>query len=48
MSLKFVVDFLKKDREIVINAVKQNGMSLEFADDSLKKDREIVMISVKL
>ena len=40
-------DNLKKDKEIVLAAVKQDGCALEFADDSLKKDKEIVIAAVK-
>ena len=30
-------DEFKKDKEIVLEAVKQNGTVIQFADDSLKK-----------
>ena len=40
-------DSLKKDKEIVLAAVKQDGGALEFADDSLKKDKKIVLAAVK-
>ncbi len=37
----------KKDREIVLAAVKQNGWALMYVDESFKKDREIVLAAVK-
>ena len=33
-----------KDKEIVLEAVKQNGYALDYADDSLKKDPDILSI----
>jgi len=38
---------LKKDREVVFEAIKQNGYALKYADDSLKKDKEVVFEAVK-
>ncbi len=38
---------LKKDREIVLAAVQQNGEALELVDESFKKDREIVLAAVQ-
>ena len=38
---------LKKDKEIVLAAVKQNGWALFYAHKSLKNDKEIVMEAVK-
>ena len=35
------------DREIVLEAVKQNGHALEYASAALKDDREIVLEAVK-
>ena len=37
----------KKDKEIVLIAVKNDGYALEYADESFKKDKEIVLIAVK-
>ena len=37
----------KKDKEIVLEAVKLEGIVIEFADDSLKQDKEIVLEAVK-
>ena len=37
----------KKDKEIVLAAVKQDGRALEYADESLKKDREIALVAEK-
>ena len=47
MALKFADEFLKKDKEIVLEAVRSDGMALEFADDSLKKDKEIINLAVQ-
>ena len=47
ISYSDVVENLKKDKEIVLIAVKENGINLEYADESLKKDREIVLAAVK-
>ena len=47
MVLYYVDDGLKKDREIVLAAVKSYGFALEYADAGLKKDREIVLAAVK-
>ena len=38
---------LKGDREVVLEAVKQNGGALEDASEELKGDREVVMAAVK-
>ncbi len=44
----FVIDeSFKKDREIVLAAVKQDGSALYKADESFKKDRKIVLAAVK-
>ena len=37
----------KKDREIVLEAVKQNGYALLLADDSFQKDKEVVLEALK-
>lgn len=46
-SLQYAADNLKKDREVVLAAVKKNGSNIRFADDTLKKDREIVLTALK-
>ena len=43
MSLEFASEELQNDKEIVLVAVKQNGMSLEFASYQLKNDRTVVI-----
>ncbi len=35
------------DREVVLEAVKQDGDALEYADDSLRADREVVFEALK-
>lgn len=50
-KLKNVDDEFKKDREVVLLALKRGGFSsdaLEYADDSLKKNKEIVLTAVKI
>ena len=37
----------KKDKKIVLAAVKQNCGVLEYADESLKKDKKIALAAVK-
>ncbi len=37
-------DNFKKDKEIVLEAVKKNGFALQHADDSLKNDPDILVI----
>ena len=34
----------KKDKEIVLEAVKQDGFALEYADDSLMNDLDILAV----
>ena len=46
-ALEYAGPKLKKDREIVLAAVKQQGYALKYADPELKKDREIVLAAVK-
>lgn len=36
------MNHFKKDKEIVLEAVKQYGWALQYADESLKKDKEII------
>ncbi len=38
---------LKKEREVVLAAIQQNGNAFRYADTSLKKDREFVLAAVK-
>ena len=46
-DLEFASEDLKRDREIVMAAVKQDFRALEFASDTLKRDRDILMAAVK-
>ena len=34
---------LQHDREVVMEAIKQNGYALEYASEELKGDKEVVM-----
>ena len=38
---------LKKDKEIVMEAINQQGNYLEYADPTLRKDKTIVMTAIK-
>ena len=46
-SEELLKDREMNDREIVMEAVKQDGRALEYATEDLKNDREIVMEAVK-
>ncbi|KAG2394160.1 hypothetical protein C9374_003924 [Naegleria lovaniensis] len=46
-ALKDVSEDFKKDKEIVMQAVKQNWCALQFASEYLKKDYEIVLAAIK-
>jgi histidinol phosphatase-like PHP family hydrolase len=35
------------DKEVVLAAVKQNGLALEYASKELQNDREVVLAAVK-
>ena len=45
-ALRFAIEELKGDREIVMQAVSVNGSALQFATEELKGDHEIVMAAV--
>ena len=47
MALAFASEDLKKDREIVMAAVKQNGSALEFASLELRGDCDVVLEAAK-
>ena len=36
-----------KDKEIILEGVKNDGSLLEYVDESLKKDKEVVLAAVK-
>ncbi len=38
---------MKRDKDIVLEAVKQDGLSLLYADEQLKQDKEIVINAIK-
>lgn len=44
--LKSLNESLKKDKDIVMVAVKIIGSALEFADESLKRDKDIIMAAI--
>ena len=45
-ALKDASEDMKRDRDIVMTAVKQNGWSPQLASENLQRDREIVMAAV--
>jgi hypothetical protein len=47
MALEYADDALKANRELVLEAIKNNGTALQYADDTLKADREVVIEAVK-
>tara|TARA_B100001123_G_C14852037_1_gene844479 strand:+ start:161 stop:676 length:516 start_codon:yes stop_codon:yes gene_type:complete len=46
--LSYVDDSLKKDKEFILKALKQNWSALSYASDSLRKDKEFVLKAVKV
>jgi len=46
MLLRNVTDSLKKNKNIVLLAVKSRGAALVYADDSLKNDKDVVIAAV--
>ena len=48
-ELENLPDEFKKDKDVVLAAVKQEeyGLAFKYADESFKKDKEIVLIAVK-
>ena len=47
LSLEFVSDNLKSDREVVTAAVSEWGMALEFASKELRSDEELARLAFK-
>ena len=45
-ALQYASEELKKDKDVVMVAVAQNGLALEYASDELKNDKEVVMAAV--
>eukprot|EP00971_Amphidinium_carterae_P158510 3142351-Amphidinium_carterae.1 len=46
-SLRDVGEVWKSDREVVLAAVRADGLAFQFAADALKGDREIVLRAVQ-
>lgn len=46
-SLSIADEKIRNNKEVVLNAVRQNGLNLEFASEELKKDIEIVNLATK-
>jgi len=44
LELKNLPAHFKKDKEIVLEAVKQNSFALNYADESLRNDPDILAI----
>jgi len=47
MFLEFASDQFKSDKDVVLEAVKQDGYSLEFAAEHLKSDKDVVLEAIK-
>jgi hypothetical protein len=47
LTLQYVSDENKANREIVMAAVQQNGWALQYAADALKADRTVVLAAVQ-
>ena len=45
--MKFADESIKKNKLIVLQAIKQDGLALEFADNKLKKDHFVALAAVK-
>lgn len=45
--LKYVSDELRSDKDVVLEAVKSNGLGLRYASPSLRDDIEVVLAAVK-
>ena len=45
--LRYGPEVLKKDKEVILTAVKQNGLSLFFANQELKNDKEVVLTAIE-
>ena len=47
MALQYATEALKVDREVVLEAVKENDMALQYASEALQGDREFLLEAVK-
>jgi len=47
LALREADESLKKDKEIVMAAVKKHGWAIEHSDESLHKDNDIIMAALK-
>ena len=47
MAIQCASDALKSDKDIVMAAVRQNGLALQYAADDLKTDEDVVTASMK-
>ena len=43
-----MLHILKKDKVVVLEAVKQWGTALQYVDDSLKKDKGVVLAGLTI
>jgi hypothetical protein len=46
-TLRYASDDLKNNREIVLEAIKQNGLALEYASESFRNDKDVVLEAIK-
>ena len=47
LSLSFMNESLRKDREVVLAAVDRDGKNLKYADDSLRENKEFILKAVR-
>ena len=47
MAIRFADSKLKRDRDIIIKALKEDGLALEELDEDLKRDIELVKIALE-
>ena len=47
IQIDLLKELVKNDRNIILPAVKRNGLALQYASETLKSDREIVLTAVE-
>ena len=47
LALEYASEELRGDKEVVLEAVRQNGWLLEYASEELRGDREVVLEAVR-
>ena len=46
--MQYASQELKRDREVVMEAVKQSGFALQFASEALREDREVCSATINM